>query len=63
MMYVADLATVRSAIWTLALLVNIGILFSATAERSGTVACLVPYVKTRTGCSRCGFFHALAKLC
>jgi len=28
-MYVADLATVRSAIWALALLVNIGILFSA----------------------------------
>jgi uncharacterized MAPEG superfamily protein len=27
-MYVADLATARSAIWTLALLVNIGILFS-----------------------------------
>jgi uncharacterized MAPEG superfamily protein len=27
-MYVADLATIRSAIWTLALLVNVGILFS-----------------------------------
>jgi uncharacterized MAPEG superfamily protein len=27
-MYVADLATVRSVIWTLALLVNVGILFS-----------------------------------
>lgn len=28
MMYVGDLATARSAIWTLALFVNIGILFS-----------------------------------
>ncbi|SFC36462.1 Uncharacterized conserved protein, MAPEG superfamily [Polaromonas sp. OV174] len=28
MMYVADLATVRSAIWALALFVNIGILFA-----------------------------------
>jgi uncharacterized MAPEG superfamily protein len=27
-MYVADLPTIRSAIWTLALLVNVGILFS-----------------------------------
>ena len=46
-MYIAGLGSARSAVWALAFLVNIAILFA------GALDGLRAYVKTRTGCSRC----------